>query len=262
MSADEPQVSGSSSTVESKDRARKVGIVLLCVILAGFAAIEGVSLVEAQRTENLRREVGIAGGKCQFENRTPTILKRVLGESAPSFMDYPVIVGVTMSGEKISDENLAKLPALPDLMSLDLEGSQVTSDGLDAVSPLKSIRSLSLKDTPVTDITPLADMPHLEILELNFSRCRGEYLSGLSQLKNVTALLAGYLQVTDQEVIEIAKCSQLEELSIAASALGEHGLQPLTSLQKLRTLVLSDARFDSADLEAFKVARPDVEIIR
>ncbi len=262
MSTTETQVPDSSNTVASTGLAKKVGVVLLCLLLTAFAGLEAVSLMEAQRTEDLRREVGIAGGKCRFENRTPTLLKSVLGENSPSFMDYPVIVEVAMSGDKIGDDNLAKLPHLPDIQVLDLEGSQVTSEGLDGVLPLKSIRWLSLIETPVTDITPLAELPHLETLELNFSRCRREHLSGLSQLKNVTVLLAGYLQVTDQEVVEIAKCSQLEELSIAASALGKHGLQPLTSLQRLHTLVLSDAKFDAADLEAFKADRPDVNIVR
>lgn len=262
MSTAETQVPDSSDSVTGNNLPKKVGIAVLCLLLAAFAGLEALSLMGAQRTEDLRREVGVAGGKCRFEDRTPALLTSVLGESSPSFMDYPVIVEVTMSGAKIGNDNLAKLPQLPDLKVLNLEESQVTSDGLDAILPLKSIKTLSLRDTPVTDITPLAELPHLEELNLNFSRCRGEHLSSASELKHVTVLLAGYLEVTDAEVVELAECSQLEELSIAASHLGEHGLQPLTALQNLKTLVLSDARYDAADLKAFEAARPEVQIIR
>ncbi|MGD9857288.1 MAG: leucine-rich repeat domain-containing protein [Planctomycetaceae bacterium] len=262
MSTAETQISDTSETRATGRMVKKIVVGLLCGVLSAFLGLEAMSLLAAQRTESQRREVGMAGGECEFEHRVPTWLQFLAGEDSHSFMDYPVIVGVTMAGAKIGNASLAKLPEIPDLRKLDLHDSQVTSDGLHQLTRWKSLRTLDLGNTPVTDVTPLAALPHLESLQLNFSQVRRERLAGLTQLKSLLALGAGFIQVTDQDVIEIAKCPQLVEVNISASDLGEHGLQPLTSLEQLNMLVLVRAKYAAADLEAFQAARPGVTIIK
>ncbi|MEO1993993.1 MAG: hypothetical protein ABGZ17_01820 [Planctomycetaceae bacterium] len=257
MSTVKTDIADSSDHHADTGKAKRIGVGLLLILFVGLASM---SLVTAQRTERQRAQVGLAGGKCTFEQRVPNWLRTVAGDEFHSFLDYPVIVAVAMAGEKITDANLAKLPEMPELRSLDLDNAQVTSEGMKLVSQWKNIHRINLTNTQVTDITPLAELPHLESLKLNFSPVRKEHLTGLSQLKSLTDLGAGYIRVTDEDVIEIVKCPQLVDLSIAASDLGEHGLQPLTALQELKTLVLVKAKYDSADLEAFKAARPDVGI--
>ncbi len=262
MSTAETQVPDSLSTRPPVRHGRKLGVGLLCVLLAGFLGLEAMSLLAAQRTERQRVEVGRAGGECEFEHQVPTWLQMLAGEEFHSFMDYPVIVGVTLTGKKIANENLARLPEMDDLRTLILHDSGVTSEGLSDLSKWKSLRRLDLGNTPVTDITPLAELPHLEALQLNFSQVRREHLAGLSRLKSLNELGAGFIQVTDKDVIEIAKCPQLREVNISASDLGEHGLQPLTSLEQLELLLLVDAKYHAADLQAFQASRPDVQIAK
>jgi len=261
MTMAETQTSDSSGNRESAGKAQKIVVGLLCGLLVVFLGLEGMSLLAAQRTEQQRREVGIAGGQCEFEHRVPSWLQMLAGEDFHSFMDYPVIVRVTMSGAEIGYDNRARLPEMPDLRMLDLHDSQVTSEGLDHILRWKTLWVLDIGNTPVTDITPLAALPQLGMLQLNFSQVRREHLAGLSRLENLRVLGAGYIQVTDQDVIEIAKCPQLVELNISACDLGEHGLEPLKSLEHLKLLLLVKAKFDGDDLAAFREARPDVEIV-
>ena len=252
----------SSNVRTSAGKAKKIALRLLLGLLLVFLGLEAMSLLVAQRTEQQRLEVGMAGGQCETENRVPAWLSIVAGEDFHSFMDHPEIVAVKLKGDKIADANLARLPALPGLLKLDLQDAQVTSDGLKHIAQWRNIRTLNLGNTKVTDITPLAELPHLESLLLNFSQVRGKHLAGLSQLKNLKELGAGYIQVTDPDVVEIAKCTGLEQLSIAAAQLGEHGLQPLTSLSRLDTLVLKDASFNAADLQALQAAFPNLDVVK
>lgn len=262
MSAAEIKTSDSLDTRAAGRRGKKIVLGVFFAILLALLGLEGMSLLAAQRTERQRREVGIAGGECEFEHRVPAWLQFLAGDDFHSFMDYPVIVGVTMAGAAIQDANLARLPSLPHLRTLDIHDSRVTSDGLDHVLQWKNLQALNLSNTPVTDITRLAALPQLESLQLAFSQVRREHLSGLSQLKNLKVLGAGYIQVTDQEVVEIAKCPQLVEVNISACNLGENGLQPLTSLEQLKLLLLVKGKYSADDLAAFQAARPDVEIVK
>jgi hypothetical protein len=74
-----------------------------------------MSLLSAQQTEQNRRAVGMAGGRCDTERRVPTWLQSLAGENFPTIMDHTVIVGITMTGDKIGDEHLAKIPPLHDV---------------------------------------------------------------------------------------------------------------------------------------------------
>lgn len=262
MSNAQTKTPDASATPAPAGRTTRIVGVIVGVPLIVFLGLEGMSLLAAQQTEGLRREVGIAGGTCKFEKRVPGWLQTLAGEDFHTFMDYPVIVEIEMTGDEYGDLNLAKFPMLDDLRKLVLHDTRISSDSLQYIAKWKNLRHLDLTNTQVTDVTPLAELPHLEILQINFSQVRGEHVAGLPQLEQLKELSAGYIQVTDAEVVEIAKCTGLKELSIAASDLGERGLQPLASLQNLDLLVLRDAKFDPADLQALQESRPDLEVFK
>lgn len=262
MSNPAPQSAVVTPAPASSGTVKKLVIGTLCGLLLAFLGLEVVSLLAAQQTEQNRRAVGMAGGRCETERRVPAWLQSLAGENLHSFLDETVIVSITLAGNTIGDEQLGKIPHLPALRMLDLHDSQVTSAGLNSIAHLKSLQLINLSNTPVTDITPLSPLPKLEALQLNFSQVRREHLRGLSQLQHLKELGTGYIQVDDQGVRDIAKCTTLEKLSLAASDLGEHGLEPLQSLKQLRSLVLKDAKFNAADLAALEAACPDVKVLK
>ncbi len=262
MSAEQTSSATAPPPVVSTGVTKKVAIGTLCGILVIFLGLELLSLLASQQTERQRREIGMVGGRCETEQRVPGWLQMLAGDNAHSFMDHRVITRIVMSGEKINDTHVAKLPLLPDLRVLELENAPVTSACLESIGRFKTLQSLNLSNTQVTDVTPLAVLPELQVLQLNFSQVRREFLAGLSQLAHLKTLAAGYTQVTDEGVVEIAKCPLLEELSIAGAILSENGLGPLRELSHLRLLVLKDAKFDGKDLENLKVPLPNLEIVK
>ncbi|MBC8869769.1 MAG: ABC transporter permease [Planctomycetes bacterium] len=61
------------------------------------------------------------------------------------------VVGVNLSGVRITDATLKPLGLLPDLEMLILNGTDITDDGLGHLHSLMSLRTLFLRQTKVTD---------------------------------------------------------------------------------------------------------------
>jgi Leucine-rich repeat (LRR) protein len=247
-----PQVA--SSGIFKKILGVVVGVPL--VLLVGAAV---VSLRAESATEQQRREVAIAGGKCEIVRIVPGWLSGILGDDFHTFLDQSRITKVTM-GDKIVDEKVGRILAVPTLEILEFDRSPVTSACLSEIAKLSSLRSLTLSETQVTDISPLAALPNLIRLDLSFSKTRDADLSSLSQFPSLRAINARGLLITDKGVEEIAKCSQLEEVGLTGAKLSATGLRPLQGLKNLKKVMLLLAVYDSADLGALKAALPECKV--
>jgi hypothetical protein len=78
--------------------------------------------------------------------RIPLWLRKTLGDDFFRTINY-----VHLRGPKVTDAELVRLRALPQLRSLYLRGSRVTDAGLVHVCGLPHLRTLSLNSTGVTD---------------------------------------------------------------------------------------------------------------
>jgi len=234
----------------------------MLVPLFGFTALEVNSLRVQQKTETKRRQVGAAGGKVTVEKRVPGWLASLAGDNYHSFLDESAIIGVSMTRQKIGDAQVAALTDLPHLVSLNLEDSHVTSAGLKTIAELTSLKNLNLLNTKVTDLSALSKLPNLESMKIDFCmQIEAEHLEALAQFPKLRVLGAGGLRLRDAGVAAIAKCTGLEWLDIRGSQLSDTGLQPLQSLKQLKYLTLTYSTFNDADLEAFKKAVPDCQVL-
>lgn len=245
---------------------RPIGKIILFVLLVPLIAVIALELNTLrlqQKTERKRREIAMAGGRSEVVRQVPAWMQALAGEDFHSFFDQTAIVTVSMTGENVGDAQVAALSDLPHLTRLDLENSSISIEGLKTVSELKSLRELRLIGAKVTDISPLANLPNLEALRLDYcGRIQPEHLEALEQFPKLRVLGAAGLRLTDAGVAAIAKCTQLEELDITGATLSETGLRPLQQLKRLKLLRIAHSRYDPADLEAFQQAVPDCQVAR
>ncbi len=127
------------------------------------------------------------------------------------------VVGVFLSGNKVSDDDLLPLLSLPTVTDLNLFFCEkLTAAGAKHVAGLKD----------------------LEVLGLNNS---GLYDAGLAQLKGLTKLrvlrLSGSIRLSDKSAETINGFTELEELSLPTSLSGA-GVRKLTALKKVKNLYL------------------------
>lgn len=98
----------------------------------------------------------------------------------------------------MTNSGLQKLTKLTKLQSLELSGSRITSEGLAAVLPAwKNLRQLSLWNVEGLDDAiagPLAELEHLEMLDLSRTPLTDE---GLRELANSSSLRRLYVSKTN-----------------------------------------------------------------
>lgn len=262
MSTTTAEQAGATSVGSPTNRFRKVLLAVVLAPLVVFIALGANALRVQNVMEQKRREVGMAGGRCEIERRVPAFLSAIGGQEFHTFLDDRVIVSVSMTGPKITDDRLASLNGLPDLVALDFQDANVTSAGLQSLANVKSLKQLNLANTQVTELSALAALPQLEHLKLDYSRqIQEEHLAALSQLSGLRTLSAKGLRLRDGGVAAIAQCTQLEDLNIGGAILGETGLAPLQQVKGLKRLNLEYAQVSRDDLAALRAALPECQVV-
>jgi hypothetical protein len=239
----------------------KILLLVLLIPLVAFIAVAANAVRLEQQTEKLRRQIGAAGGRSETERQVPGWLQPLVGANAHSFLDRTVIVGVTMTGDEIGDDQVAKVIDLPGLRWINLGESKVTSVGLASVGKLTSLQMVDLTNTQVSDLTELTKLPNLIDLRLDYcSKVEAEHLSALSKMPQLRALGGNGLRLTDEKVAMISVCTELEQLTMMGAKLGENGLAPLQKLKNLKRLKLTYSTYNPADLAALQKALPELQV--
>ena len=101
-----------------------------------------------------------------------------------------------LRSDGLSDEALARVGAVPELLSLTLAG-HFTGDGLKHLSRLRSLRQLSLDgDFDDAGLVHLAQLTNLESLVLMSDRITGTGLAHLSKLPKLRMCRLGRLMAS------------------------------------------------------------------
>jgi len=119
-----------------------------------------------------------------------------------------------LSGRTLSDEGLAQVAALKNIVRLNLRDTQVTSAGLVHLKGLTKLGRLHLERTRVDDegFVHLAGLANLEYLNLYGTKITDKALAHLGGLKKLRQLYVWQTGVTDEGVARLAKA--LPELRI------------------------------------------------
>lgn len=182
--------------------------------------------------------------------------------------EMPKLESLCLHGMKdITDDGLAHLSKMRTLKKLEIGSSQVTDRGL---SYLKEIKTLECIDLPqrnqrITDIglSHLAELPNLKKLKVSRShyiapKRNKEYytdkgLEVLARCRNLEELSIGSIGVTDAGMEHIAKLTSLTRLSMfGCDNVTDVGLAKLIALKSLKNLSITYSDVSIAGLNNLK----------
>jgi hypothetical protein len=174
--------------------------------------------------------------------QTPALIQagvKKLGGQATPDAQQPTgpVVTVDLHRTKAGDEDLRPLRGLPSLRTLNLFGTKVTDAGMEVVGELAGLQTLYLNDTAVT----------------------GAGLERLKGLKRLTELGLCRTGVTDDGLRALAGLP-LHDLSLDGTHVTDAGLEQLRRLRTLRHLSVVHTQVTDAGVEAFRRARPDIQV--
>jgi hypothetical protein len=156
--------------------------------------------------------------------------------------------GLVIANSRVSDDGLAGISKLAALKRLTLRQLDVTDEAMGSLADLRSLRELELAYTAIGDagLKRLAKLTALRKLVVSQSRITDD---GLAVLKEMPTLEIFSIQndeqapsVTDIGMARIARCTNLEFLSVTSNEITDGGLAELENLRHLRSLRLTSRR--------------------
>ena len=152
-----------------------------------------------------------------------------------------------LSGDGITDEDVAVLSGLSSLRSLALQGTRITEAALRALPPVEHLH------VGATDIANLCEhvtrLRSLRSLDLSQGAISDAGLTCISELAELEMLDLGGTLVSDASMREIARLAQLRDLGLMSTTLSDAGLAELTRLEHLRVLDVSGTQLTDASVE-------------
>ena len=147
-------------------------------------------------------------------------------------------IDINATGEKITDQDLARLLELRHLHSLWLTRTLITDEGLALLADAPSLRILGLGETRITD----AGLPRL------------------ADLKKLTALSLHKTAISDAGLVHLKGLTQLDYLSLTDTGITDAGLVHLFGLTQLKDLRLDRTRVTPEGISRLKAALPGIRL--
>jgi hypothetical protein len=116
------------------------------------------------------------------------------------------------------------------------------------------VRGVCLRNTPVSDLSPLAELKHLEGLNLYSAGVKD--LSPLAELTKLEILTLSYTQVSD--LSPLAELKNLEQLFLINTQVSD--LSPLVELKNLYHLRLDNTQVSDEQVQELRQALPNCSI--
>jgi hypothetical protein len=171
-------------------------------LLLGWFVLAGSFAVLAQEKETPKPQHSPAEEKAIARIRQLGGLALEVAQNDPSMeVSYQQVDG------KITDEQMALLKDLKDLVSLNLRGKEVTDAQLAPLAGITSLKRLHLERTKITDqATPyLKGLVNLEYLNLYGTDVGDPSLPNLENMKKLKHLYLWQTKVTDAGVAKLQK---------------------------------------------------------
>jgi hypothetical protein len=149
-------------------------------------------------------------------------------------------VGVSFSGEEVTQEALAPLDRLPRLQRLVLIDSRLDDAGLKQIAELSGLEQLLLLGAAITD----------------------DGLAALVGLRELRVLRLDNTTIGDEGLRHIARLEKLERLDLAGTRVTDAGLEHLASLARLRSLYLHQTTVSQEGVTWLQQRLPEAKIVR
>jgi Leucine-rich repeat (LRR) protein len=155
----------------------------------------------------------------------------VTDSDMPRYAAMPDLRRLDLSLTRLSDRGLRALKSAPAIEDLNLYfAEQITDEGASVVRNWKHLKSLNLRGTKITDNTLelLAGVPTLESLDIGWAQITDTGLEHLTALINLRRLTFGGNKLTDTALGFLRQMPQLEYLDIGGQQRTDSGLWSLT----------------------------------
>ena len=162
---------------------------------------------------------------------------------------FPALWNLSFNGCDVGDEGLANLSGLPQLGIVDLSGTRLSDRGLDHLLGCPSLAALHLANTRVTPEGMAAVGRMTGVVELNLAGLdiTDDSLKVLGNLAGLRYLsIAGCQRISGGTDATFTKLSALDYLDASQTHFGDSGVQSLTALKSLRTLILNGTNITPA----------------
>ena len=144
-----------------------------------------------------------------------------------------------------TDDDLAYIERLPNLILLDLSNAGITDEGIVHLQRLTNLQYLELAGTRITDsaLSRLKGLPNLRELGLRNTSITDKGLAQLGRLlPNLEFLILTQTAVTDSGLAELSAMTKLNCPGLRDTLISDSGLAHLKSLPELRTIHLDGTR--------------------
>jgi Leucine Rich repeat len=169
------------------------------------------------------------------------------------------VTGVDLRSTWVTDSDLRKLLALPDLSYLNLSLTHITDQGMTEIKSLSGIVDLDLYFAEyVTDegVAAIKDWKKLKRLNLHGTKASDTALEHIAGISTLESLNVGSMMLTDVGLERLTILPHLKELTMGGNELGDAGLQALRQIPTLTYLDLSGRQ--GTDSNVWAIAMSDV----
>jgi Leucine-rich repeat (LRR) protein len=151
------------------------------------------------------------------------------------------VVLVASPQNQLTNEGLAPLITLPNLMLLSISGNRITDAGMTYVGQMHGLRTLVL-NCDITDagIEMLAGLPNLEQLDLTQSKITDAGVAKLRNFPKLNTLILNGTQITNQSLTTLVELKALQQLYLGNTAIDDGAVESLKQMEQLNLLFLLD----------------------
>lgn len=220
------------------------------------------------REQQLVQTIESWGGKVWTDN--PDWLTQLVGDDfAAAFKVFDRVASVELTGEEITDAEVAHLQRLTCLRSLLLCETTVTDAGLAHLSGMQNLECVILDETDITGtglvhLKELRKLRRLGLIDTSVTDASLAHLTELKALKEfaLCSSLASAKRVTDVGMVHLSGLTNLTFLNLHGTAVTDAGLFLLGGLKNLETLRFHTTDVTDKGIEDIQKALPDCKISR
>lgn len=191
-------------------------------------------------------------------------LRAVLPERYGALDDAALLAleELDLRGAELTDADLYRLAAFPDLARLSLRGTAITDAGLAALTGLP-LTQLDLRGTAVTgNGFALLPVTRLEALHLTDTQVTERDLARLPSLPALTTLKLNFLALSDFTVETLAAQPALRHVELDGTGLTDDGLRRLLALLPgIARVEARNTRVSPEFAHELASARPELQLV-
>jgi hypothetical protein len=166
--------------------------------------------------------------------------------------------------KKLPDDFLARLSALPEIVSLGLENTVISESDWRNIPKFRKLESVLLGHSNITDdgVKHLSQLAELDTLSMGSAKeITDSAISYISHLPKLTNLKLGSTNITDQGLRSLSPISQLQILELPNVKVTSDGVELLKNIPSLRCVLLDWTDVDDRALN-FLAHLPNIEVLQ